>query len=138
MPGSAPSAALPEPTTWPATPHDPRERVVVAVLDEWNVLAFPRDGVLHRYFAARGFLHLQLWHRARGISVLTPSRLTRDRFEVSSVPGWKYRPRDYETLRSEALDVLGLVLPAAPIVRALERWFVIRFETARHDRVSSV
>jgi len=67
---------------WPAAPHDPRERAAIDSVGEWLVCQFPAGDQRLEYFADRGFLHLQLWHPIAEISVLTPSRLTEDCFEM--------------------------------------------------------
>lgn len=74
-----PSVSLAPPC--PLPPHDPRERSVVLHLGAWEVRTFA--GRFLEYFAPRGFLHVQYWHADLGISILSPSRLTGARYEVS-------------------------------------------------------
>ena len=78
---------------WSPPPHEPRERVEIARLGDWEVRAFRPEGVKHHYFAPRGMLHLQLRHSAAGISLLTPSRLTLRRYEVYPIAEWNSRTR---------------------------------------------
>ncbi|MCW5808214.1 MAG: hypothetical protein KIT31_38040 [Deltaproteobacteria bacterium] len=102
--------------------HALADRVVFAVLGGWEARRHADSGHLHEYFASRGFLHLQLWHPCAGVSILTPSRLTRDRFEICregtriAVRAWK--------------DVVGhlpdLALPGSAEITALCRWTVER------------
>lgn len=110
------------PGRYPAPPHDPRERIVVTSLDGWEVRNFGPHDRRRAYFAVRGLGHLQLWHAASGVSVLTPSRLTAGRYEASAAHGWKYRPPDYERLRRELLEELRLPLPSAALVDAWIAW----------------
>ncbi|MBI4511965.1 MAG: hypothetical protein HY698_20195 [Deltaproteobacteria bacterium] len=113
---------------WPLPPHDPRERVVIAETHGWEVRMFATDDIKHVYFSPRGLLHLQLWHAGHRLSVLTPSRLTLGHFEAYPVRGWKYRPPDYETLKRELKVELKVGLPPQAEVKALQRWFVHRYE----------
>jgi hypothetical protein len=109
-------------------PHDPRERSRVATVGDWDVFVFAPGDFRHAYFATRGFLHLQLWHRTRNVSLLTPSALTARTFELAGEPAWKYRASSYERLRGETREVLGIDLPNPSALRAFERWFVSRYE----------
>lgn len=67
----------------PPRPHDPAERELVGQIGPWQVRRFPLSSAKLEYCARRGFLHLQLWHPEAGVSVLTPSRLTGDQFDVA-------------------------------------------------------
>jgi hypothetical protein len=78
--GPSPRARRPIP---PPRPHDPTERELVGQIGPWQVRRFPLSSAKHEYCARRGFLHLQLWHREAGVSVLTPSRLTGDQFDIA-------------------------------------------------------
>lgn len=108
-------------------PHDPSERVLAGESHGWQVRVLSPMGPKHSYFASRGFLHVQLWQPRLGISVLTPSRLTEDRFEAFPVRGWKCRPPDYDALRQVVAEEHGVLVPPWPVLRALERWFVRRY-----------
>jgi hypothetical protein len=46
----------------PPPPHDPRERVLLARLDGWELRDFARSDERWVYLSAHGFAHLQLWH----------------------------------------------------------------------------
>jgi hypothetical protein len=103
--------------------HDPRERVCVARLDDgWQLRQFAEDDPRRSYCATRGFMHVQLFHEERGVSVLTPSRLTRGHYQLAS-DGERYEARTWRTI-SEALAGLSLMSPSAPEMYAIESWFV--------------
>lgn len=98
------------------------DRIVIAKLGEWEVRRHDEGERPHSYFARRGFLHLQLWQPALGISILTPSGLTNGRFEI-----WR------DGLRISQADWHGVVrclggtgLPSAREVDAFCRWTVLR------------
>lgn len=72
-------------------------------------------------------LHLQLWHSANLISVLTPSQLTGGRFEIAT-----------STRRTSVADWTGVIaqlpdqqLPCRAELAALTMWLVVRCEVAR-------
>lgn len=146
--GVAPTCADVE---WPPAPHDPRERTLMFELlassssaaprarhgsigrgaaraTRWEVRAFPVGGRMHRYFAPRGLLHLQLWQPESGVSVLTPSRLTLSRWEVFPVEGWKHGARDVEALRRAVRLAHKVDLPSTAQLGAVRAWFVEREE----------
>jgi hypothetical protein len=108
----------------PPPPHDPLERVLVTRIDGWQVRDFAHDDERLAYFAAHGFSHLQLWNPARGVSVLTPSRLTDGRFEAFPIAGWKQRADDWLALATLLRATHGLVPPGPACLRAVERWFL--------------
>jgi hypothetical protein len=82
----------------PPPPHDPCERELVHAIDEWEVRIF--DESRFQYFVERGLWHLQLWHPRSNVSVLTPSRLTANAYEVFPIAGWKQRAHDPKTVRA--------------------------------------
>ena len=47
---------------WPPSPHDPRKRIWVGQIGEWEIRTFSRTHPQYEYFARQGFLHLQIWH----------------------------------------------------------------------------
>lgn len=111
-------------------PHDPREREVVMRLGElgaWKALVF--GGRMLGYFASRGLAHVQLWHEEAGLSVLTPSRLTCDRYEAFPVAGWKKRSSDYQVIASLVEREHGVAMPAFAEVARVER--ALAFDLAR-------
>ena len=109
---------------WPPPPHDPRERVVLTRADDWQVRSFLLTDPKFEYFAPRGLWHLQLWHPEAGISILTPSGLTLDRYEVFPIGEWKWRVKSHEELVSLLDGVHGVQPPSAGTLHNLESFFV--------------
>ena len=118
-----------EALTWPPPPHDPRERICVASVGGWEVRVFPDGDPRGAYLARHGMAHLQLWHPAQRVSVLTPSRLTAGSYELFPYGGWKFACPDLEDLLRALDEEHGLALVPPARLRALETWFVER--TAR-------
>jgi hypothetical protein len=112
--------------TMPPRPHDPTEREVVSHVGDWQIRQFPESDSKLAYFTGRGFLHLQLWHPGCGLSVLTPSRLTGGRFDVWTDDGRMSLP-SWSAVRQAIADI---ATPGPLEIAALERWFVLRHETA--------
>lgn len=114
--------------------HALAERVAFAALGEWEVRRHPESKAQHAYFAPRGFLHLQLWHSRARVSVLTPSRLTNDRFEIWR-DGIRIVVRCWGDVVAHLADV---TMPGAIEVEALWTWAVARDEasarSSTHDR----
>jgi hypothetical protein len=104
-------------------PHDPRERVLVARLGDWEVRAFAADDARADYLERNGFAHFQLWHPAARISVLTPSRLSEALYEVFPIRGWKQREPGWCRLRDLIAREHGVRLPPLAELRAIDRWF---------------
>ena len=102
--------------------HAPVERIVVARLGDWELRRHSDSSPQHRYFAARGFLHLQLWQPIAQVSVLTPSRLTNDRFEIWR-DGIRIAVRDWKEVAARLSD---LALPSGSEVAALHTWMIVR------------
>jgi hypothetical protein len=111
----------------PPSPHDPRERVVVSTVGDWQIRQFAETDAKLAYFTGRGFLHVQLWHPEHRVSILTPSRLTGGRFEV-----WAAGADRVAVTRWSAIDeaLPGIATPRAIEIAAVERWFVLRHEPA--------
>jgi hypothetical protein len=118
----------------PPPPHDPSERALLCTLGAWEVRAFAPDDARHTYFVKRELLHLQLWHPAAGVSVLTPSRLTAGAFELFPVDGWKCAVRSAEEARRLARYAHGVELPTPLRLAALIEWYV----RAQERRASEV
>ena len=108
---------------WPPPPHDPRERVLVEYLGDWEIRIFSPTGTFHRYFAAKGMLHVQLWHPGARLSLLTPSPITAGRFEVYPLAGWKHARYGYHELAQEVRSGCGVELPRFDRVFGLMRMF---------------
>jgi hypothetical protein len=109
----------------PPRPHDPRDRAVVADLGIWQARQFAVDDAKLAYFAPRGFLHLQLWHAGRGVSVLTPSRITGGRYETWAADGERIAAWSWDEIQEL---LVGLAVPGQRRLAALEAWFVKRHE----------
>ncbi len=111
-------------TAWPPPPHDPRERILAGGVGDWELRCFAPDDPKYEYLVARGFWHVQLWHAAARVSVLTPSRLTGRRFELFPYRGWKAAAFDPSTIAELVRREHRVALPHASWLRALDRWFV--------------
>lgn len=94
----------------PLPPHDPRERSVVLHLGAWEVRTFA--GRFLEYFAPRGFLHVQYWHAELGISILSPSRLTRARYEVSGTDMCKMHFLSWGEVRTYVRGMCDVEVPS--------------------------
>ncbi len=111
---------------WPPPPHDPRERCRVGWINDWHVRIFSRQDIKYGYFARHGFLHLQLWHPILRLSILTPSNLTADHYEIFPIRKWRFRTCClshvneilHEHCQAPSIDPLAL--------RLMERYFVLR------------
>jgi hypothetical protein len=114
----------PLPRAWPPPPHDPRERVVLCRAGDWQVRAFLATDPRFAYLAPRGLWHLQLWHPRAAVSVLTPSGLTLDRYEVYPVAGWKRAVPCLGDVRALLEVFHGIQPPSAGTLAALEAQFV--------------
>jgi hypothetical protein len=102
-------------------PHDPWQRTPVAWVGAWEVRQFDRADPRVDGLRRRGFLHLQLWHPGRRISILSPSRLTEGCFEAALPDGERIAEPTWAGLRERFGD---LELPSTSEIFALESWFV--------------
>jgi hypothetical protein len=96
--------------------------VLITRVDGWDVRDFAHQDLRRAYLSASGFAHLQLWHPEARVSVLTPSRLTGDRFEAFPIAGWKRATRDYAELAALIEDAHGVRLLSRTIVEAVLRY----------------
>lgn len=62
--------------------HDPDARIPVLRVGDWEVRALRRGSPRFRRLHRCGGLHVQFWDPATGVSVVTPSALTGQRFEI--------------------------------------------------------
>lgn len=106
----------------PPPPHDPSERELAHVVGEWEVRVFA--DAKFRYFVERGLWHAQLWHPTAGVSVLTPSRLTNDAYEVYPARGWKVRASTMAEVARLVADEHAVRFLDDDALRELERVFV--------------
>lgn len=113
--------------TFPSA-HDPRDRKLVLHMKGWQLRAYPKGDPRHEFFAPRGLLHLQLWHPAARVSVLTPCQLTRGRLELFPVQGRRLRLSSYWQLRDLLKQHHQIEPPSPPVLAAAIRWFVVRAE----------
>jgi hypothetical protein len=104
--------------------HAPFDRELLARVGPWQVRRHADDRV--GYFATRALLHLQLWHPIRRVSVLTPSRLTGDRFEIAT-DTWRARVDDWAAVLDELPDH---ELPGGSELATFTMWLVVRCEIA--------
>jgi hypothetical protein len=106
--------------------HAPADRELLARVGSWEVRRHAAEDERFAYLVSRAMLHVQLWHPARRISVLTPSRLTAGRFEIArgthrvSVATW---PGVVTLLPDHGL-------PGSAELAALTMWLVVRCEIA--------
>jgi hypothetical protein len=109
--------------------HDPTERELVAFAGDWELRQFSESDRRFAYFVTKGFAHVQLWHRASGTSIITPSRMTGGNFELfSGTQDLRFAASTWIAI-ADALDALGVAPPSRHEVRAIERWFVLPNET---------
>jgi hypothetical protein len=118
----------------PPPPHDPRERRLLTSADGWQVRVFGEQDFRYAYFARNSMLHLQLWHVERHVSVLTPSRLTADCWELHSRQTGKRRMGHRVALERSLFAWHRLALPNASTLAGLLFWFV-RVPTGEIDTI---
>ena len=118
----------------PPPPHNPRDRIVIEHVGTWEVRCFTPGSDFDRYFKAKGFDHLQLWHPPSGVSLLTPSKLTRNEFEIFPFAGWKYSAKNYPALRKTVREVLHLSLPDPYLIDTLIAVFVQPYHPDPHTQ----
>lgn len=121
------NAPLPRAKAYPPPPHDPRERDRLLSLGDWEIRLFGEHKF--QYFVRHGFWHLQLWHEAGGVSVLTPSRLTHLQYEAFPIAGWKARAPTFEDLSALVVGEHGICLPNPLQLRSIEQALVARVES---------
>ncbi|MEM7465573.1 MAG: hypothetical protein AAF387_01680 [Pseudomonadota bacterium] len=104
----------------PVKPHDPADRILLARLtaceltprlSTWEVRSFDCAGPFHLYFTKHDMLHLQLWNPYFGISLLSPSKITADRFEAFPISGWKVASKSYDAISSKIESQFATKLP---------------------------
>ncbi len=110
--------------------HAPIERVVVGRIGAWEVRWHDEASAHHGYFATHGLLHLQLWHPGARVSVLTPSPLTNERFEIWR-DGLRIAVRTWAEVAAHLGDLTmssgaSVPLPGGAEVAALHTWMIVR------------
>ena len=103
--------------------HRPQLRACVQKYFGWQLCVIPRNDPYHAEATQAGHLHLQLWHRGTSTSILTPSGLTNDSYEV-----WNERIHlrfaEYCCLTSVIQNELGVHLPSLTWMEQYLCWFV--------------
>ena len=122
------------PNPQPPPPHDPWDRVLLDVIDGWQVRVPEPGTACARYFGRSGFGHMQLWHPSTGLSVLSPSDLTNHRFEICTLANWKYSHADYLVIRETVRQELHVDLPRPFFVQTLMEVFIESARDTVHDR----
>lgn len=112
--------------------HAPGDRELLARVGPWEVRRYAAGDHRFAYFASRAFLHLQLWHPVRQISVLTPSRLTGGRFEIACGARRAWVP----TWPGVVAQLPDHELPGSAELAALAMWLVVRCEVAESCRAT--
>ena len=103
--------------------HDPLIRQLVGHIDEWEIRVFSEASPGFDKLAREGLLHVQFWNRANHVSLISPSVLTGDAFEISPIKGKPFRSRNLERIRIESIGQYGLWIPDAESIRILmESW----------------
>ncbi|WP_447970589.1 hypothetical protein [Nitrospira sp. M1] len=108
---------------WPPPPHDPRERTRVGRIDRWEVRMFSQHDASHAYATHNECMHLQLWHPAWKVSILTPSRLTGNFYELFPFRGAKL-PICCLTTVNNVLQHLEVPSIDLVIVQFMERYLI--------------
>ena len=118
----------------PSAPHDPWDRVLLDVIDGWQVRVPEPGGACARYFGQAGFGHLQLWHPSTGLSLLSPSEITNYRFEFCTLANWKFSHEDYLVIREMVHQALHVDLPRPFFVETLMEVFIESARETINDR----
>tara|TARA_Y100000588_G_scaffold347732_1_gene396771 strand:+ start:41 stop:523 length:483 start_codon:yes stop_codon:yes gene_type:complete len=106
-------------------PNDPVivQRVSVGKVETaqntWEVRIFDPSGPFHVYFVGQGLLHLQLWNAFHRVSILTPSRRTRQNFEAFPPSGWKFTSHSYDELSKALESSKRINIPPPALTEAL-------------------
>jgi hypothetical protein len=102
------------------TLHDPDDREAVGILGPWEIRRHA-DHDLRLYWLARHRgLHVQLWHGPSATSVISPSALTRGRWEVRRPGEPVRRLATFDQVRA-ALEGLPFLCPCC-MQRVLDLW----------------
>ena len=107
-------------------PHDPDDRVTIAHLGRWELRDFAAGSSFATFFARHQLEHRQLLELELAVSVLTPSPLTDDQFELCDARGRRFRTSSERALREQVREWYGVELPQGVSLRALSRWWRAR------------
>ena len=103
--------------------HWPDRRALVYTHEGWECRSHARNDINYADMAARGQLHLQLWHPHARVSILTPSLLTDGEFEVC-VLSEVMRASCYTELDEILMTVADVAPPCPGFVQYLQTWLV--------------
>jgi len=106
--------------------HDPHQRVMVGYAGDWEVRDFPRHHDAGHEANRQGMAHVQLWLPSHGVSLLTPSLLTRDRWEAYPIADWKLATPYFGIMAQLLRTEHGVELPSGAEMRRIARWLVAR------------
>lgn len=102
--------------------HDPKERRFVLRVRDWEIRALRRSAEDYGRIRRRGGMHVQLWHRPSRTSVLTPSSLTNNRFEVCRDGGSPVEVRPPK-LHDLVEMIASVELPPMREIALMVEWF---------------
>jgi len=103
----------------PDAPHDPMERACMYRHKGWEIRTFAWNTQKHRFFAGQGMLHLQLWAPTVDVSILTPSRLTDEMYDLW-VGGKRIRLGCFRGVTAMTLKNAGVRPPCLRVIRQYE------------------
>jgi len=83
---------------------------------------FAPEDPARRILGPRGLLQLQLWHRASRVSVLLPSRLTGEQYDVFPIADVRCSFPSYDGMAAAIDRWHELAVPAEHVLRALRAW----------------
>ena len=81
-------------------PHNPKDRVIIAHLKQWQLLQYPPNDPKLAYLKLRRIIQLQLWLPLEQLSIITPSRLTNNLYEIFPIYDWKKSVASYSEVRT--------------------------------------
>ena len=107
----------------PPQPHDPSERVCLSEFGDWSLWSIPRNIPEYIDIVRSGGLHMQLFHSGANVSILTPSSLTNNHYELWT-PTQRLRVCCYHHV-AETLAAYGAPPPPCPgIISRFTAWFL--------------
>jgi len=103
--------------------HDPCERACLSEFGGWSLWSTPRNIPEYTDIVRSGALHMQLFHSGACVSILTPSSLTDNHYELWT-PAQRMRVCCYHHV-AEKLVELGAPPPPCPgILSRFTAWFL--------------
>lgn len=107
----------------PPFPHDPRDRCWIHETRGWHIRMLALNDPRRQACIAHGLQHLQLWHPELSVSILTPSKMTDDSFEVWN-NGNRARLCGYKHLSQYIGLKLKTAVPCYGVIQQFERFYV--------------